>query len=130
MDYHLFILTRIKEAKDKGEKTIEAVAKGISITSGVITSAAAIMVVVFAFFVTLQIMIIKQLGLGLAVAVFVDATLIRSVLLPAAMRLLGDWNWYMPKFLDWIPHIVIEGEPTESPDEESEKELISTSKHD
>ncbi len=113
MDYHLFILTRIKEAKDKGATSNEAVAKGISVTSGVITSAAAIMVVVFAVFVTLQLVIIKQLGLGLAVAVFVDATVIRCVLLPATMKLLGDWNWYMPKFLDWIPQVTIEGEPEE-----------------
>jgi RND superfamily putative drug exporter len=113
MDYHLFILTRIKEAKDSGANSNEAVAKGISVTSGTITSAAAIMVVVFAVFVTLQIMIIKQLGLGLAVAVFIDATVIRSVLLPASMRLLGNWNWYMPPFLRWIPKITIEAEPEE-----------------
>ncbi len=113
MDYHLFILTRIKEYKDKGASSVEAVAKGISVTSGVITSAAAIMVVVFAVFITLQMIIIRQLGLGLAVAVFVDATLIRCVLLPATMRLLGDWNWWMPKFLDWIPQVTIEGEPEE-----------------
>jgi RND superfamily putative drug exporter len=111
MDYHLFILTRIKEAKDRGMPSDEAVEKGISITSGVITSAAAIMVVVFAVFVTLRIIIIKQLGLGLAVAVFVDATIIRSILLPAAMQLLGEMNWYIPRFLDWIPQVTIEGEP-------------------
>ncbi len=110
MDYHLFILTRIKELKDRGLNTLEAVAKGISLTSGTITSAASIMVVVFAVFVTLQLVIIRQLGLGLAVAVFIDATLIRCILLPATMRLLGEWNWYIPKFLEWIPQITIEGE--------------------
>lgn len=114
MDYHLFILTRIKEAKDRGMPSDEAVEKGISITSGVITSAAAIMVVVFGVFVTLRIIIIKQLGLGLAVAVFVDATIIRSILLPAAMQLLGEMNWYIPRFLDWIPQVTIEGEPEEA----------------
>ncbi|HEX2915673.1 MAG TPA: MMPL family transporter [Chloroflexia bacterium] len=120
MDYHLFILTRIKEAKDKGATSNEAVAKGISITSGTITSAASIMVMVFAVFVTMQLVIIRQLGLGLAVAVFLDATVIRCVLLPATMRLLGDWNWYMPKFLDWIPRVTIEAEEPEEAEEEPE----------
>jgi RND superfamily putative drug exporter len=111
MDYHLFILTRIKEARDRGLASRAAVAKGISVTAGVITSAASIMVVVFAVFVGLKFVFIQQLGLGLAVAVFIDATLIRSVLLPASMTLLGDWNWWMPRVLDWIPRVTIEGEP-------------------
>jgi putative drug exporter of the RND superfamily len=111
MDYHLFILTRIKEARDRGLDSRAAVAKGISVTAGTITSAAAIMVVVFAVFVTLKFAFIQQLGLGLAVAVFIDATIIRSVLLPASMTLLGDWNWWMPRFLGWIPRVTIEGEP-------------------
>jgi RND superfamily putative drug exporter len=114
MDYHLFILTRIKEIKDLGATSNEAVAKGISSTSGTITSAAAIMVGVFAVFITLPIIIVRQLGLGLAVAVLLDASIIRSILLPATMRLLGDWNWWIPKFLDWIPHITIEGGPEEA----------------
>ncbi len=122
MDYHIFILTRIKEAKDRGATSDEAVAKGISITSGTITSAAAIMVVVFSVFVTLQLIIIRQLGLGLAVAVFVDATIIRSILLPASMKLLGDWNWWLPKFLNWLPHITLESEPEELVPEESDKQ--------
>ncbi len=113
MDYHLFILTRIKEARDRGLESRAAVAKGISVTAGVITSAASIMVVVFAVFVSLKFVFIQQLGLGLAVAVFIDATLIRSVLLPASMTLLGDWNWWMPRVLDWIPRVTIEGEPDE-----------------
>lgn len=116
MDYHLFILTRIKEARDRGLESREAVAKGISVTSGTITSAASIMVVVFAVFVTLKFVFIQQLGLGLAVAVFVDATVIRSVLLPASMTVLGDWNWWMPRVLDWIPRVTIEGEPDEPMD--------------
>jgi RND superfamily putative drug exporter len=111
MDYHLFILTRIKEARDRGLGSREAVAKGISVTSGTITSAASIMVVVFAVFVALKFVFIQQLGLGLAVAVFIDATIIRSILLPASMTLLGDWNWWMPRFLDWIPRVTIEGDP-------------------
>jgi RND superfamily putative drug exporter len=110
MDYHLFILTRIKEARDRGEDSRLAVARGIAITSGTITSAAAIMVAVFAVFVTLRVMIIKQLGLGLAVAVLIDATIIRSILLPATMQLLGDWNWWLPPFLRWLPRVTIEGE--------------------
>jgi uncharacterized membrane protein YdfJ with MMPL/SSD domain len=111
MDYHLFILTRIKEARDRGLDSRASVAKGISVTAGTITSAASIMVVVFAVFVTLKFAFIQELGLGLAVAVFIDATVIRSVLLPATMTLLGDWNWWMPRFLSWIPRVTIEGEP-------------------
>jgi RND superfamily putative drug exporter len=113
MDYHLFILTRIKEARDRGLDSRAAVAKGISVTAGTITSAASIMVVVFAVFVGLKFVFIQQLGLGLAVAVFLDATVIRSILLPATMTLLGDWNWWMPRFLDWIPRVTIEGDPDE-----------------
>ncbi len=108
MDYHFFILTRIKEARDRGLDSKSAVAHGISVTAGTITSAAAIMVVVFSVFVTMKFTMIQQLGLGLAVAVFVDATVIRSILLPAVMRLLGDWNWYLPSFLGWLPRVTIE----------------------
>ena len=113
MDYHLFILTRIKEARDRGLESRAAVARGVSVTAGTITSAASIMVVVFAAFVTLKFVFIQQLGLGLAVAVFIDATIVRSVLLPASMQLLGDWNWWLPRFLGWLPHITIEGEGLE-----------------
>ena len=113
MDYHLFILTRIKEARDRGLDSRAAVAKGISVTAGVITSAASIMVVVFAVFIGLKFVFIQQLGLGLAVAVFIDATVIRCILLPASMTLLGDWNWWMPRWLDWIPRVTIEGDPDE-----------------
>ena len=118
MDYHVFILTRIKEARDHGLHTTEAVARGIAITSGTVTSAAAIMVVVFGVFVTLELVVIKQLGFGLATAVLIDATIVRSVLLPATMRLLGDWNWWLPPFLRWLPEVTIEGtvdEPTTEP---------------
>ncbi len=113
MDYHLFILTRIKEARDRGLDSRAAVARGISVTSGTITSAASIMVVVFAAFVSLQFVFIQQLGLGLAVAVFIDATIVRSILLPASMQLLGDWNWWLPPFLRWLPQIAIEGDAPE-----------------
>jgi uncharacterized membrane protein YdfJ with MMPL/SSD domain len=110
MDYHVFILTRIKEARDHGLSSNEAVARGIAITSGTITSAAAIMVVAFGVFVTLPLTIIKQLGFGLAVAVFLDATVVRSILLPATMRLLGDWNWWLPRWLGWLPRVTIEAD--------------------
>jgi RND superfamily putative drug exporter len=109
MDYHVFILSRVKEARDRGLSSNEAVVKGITITSGTVTSAAAIMVAVFSAFLTIQLTVIQQLGLGLAVAVLVDATLVRCLLLPASM--LGDWNWWMPRFLDWIPRVTIEGDP-------------------
>ena len=110
MDYHVFILTRIKEARDRGAGSNEAVGRGIAITAGTITSAAAIMVVVFAVFVTLRLVIIRQLGLGLAVAIFIDATIVRSILLPASMRLLGEWNWWLPRWLGWLPRVTIEAE--------------------
>jgi RND superfamily putative drug exporter len=112
MDYEVFILSRVKEAFDRGAGSHEAVARGISLTAGTVTSAAAIMVVVFAIFLTLPLPIARELGLGLAVAVLVDATIIRTVLLPATMRLLGDWNWWLPSFLRWLPRITIEGETT------------------
>ncbi len=114
MDYHVFILTRIKELVDRGMGSNAAVAHGISATSGTVTSAAAIMVVVFGIFATLRLVIIRELGLGLAVAVLVDATIIRSVLLPASMRLLGEWNWYLPRALGWLPRVTLEVE-TEAP---------------
>jgi uncharacterized membrane protein YdfJ with MMPL/SSD domain len=111
MDYHVFILTRVKEARDRGLDSRSAVARGIALTAGTITSAATIMVVVFLAFVTIPFAFIQELGLGLAVAVFIDATIVRSVLLPATMAVLGDWNWYLPSFLGWIPRVTIEGEP-------------------
>jgi uncharacterized membrane protein YdfJ with MMPL/SSD domain len=105
MDYHVFILSRIREAFDRGNSTEEAVAHGIKSTAGVVTSAAVVMVSVFAIFATLSLLIFKQLGIGLAVAVLIDATLVRGVLLPATMKLLGDWNWYLPGWLEWLPHV-------------------------
>ncbi len=111
MDYHVFILTRVKEARDRGLDSRAAVARGIALTAGTITSAATIMVVVFLAFVTIPFAFIQELGLGLAVAVLIDATVVRSILLPATMAVLGDWNWYLPGFLGWIPRVTIEGEP-------------------
>jgi RND superfamily putative drug exporter len=103
MDYHVFILSRIKEAVDRGESTDEAVAHGIKSTAGVVTAAALVMVGVFSIFATLSFIDMKQFGVGLAVAVLIDATIVRGVLLPATMKLLGDWNWYLPKWLEWLP---------------------------
>lgn len=111
MDYHVFILTRVKEARDRGLESRPAIATGISITAGTITSAATIMVLVFVAFVTVPFAFIQELGLGLAVAVLLDATVVRSVLLPSTMTLLGDWNWWLPGFLRWLPRVTIEGEP-------------------
>ncbi len=103
MDYHVFIVSRIKELSDRGLSTEQAVARGIAGTAGTVTAAAAVMVAVFAVFATLSTLEIKQMGVGLAVAVLIDATVIRAVLLPASMRLLGRWNWYLPHWLDWLP---------------------------
>ena len=111
MDYHVFILSRIRELVDRGMSTDAAVATGIKSTAGVVTSAAAIMVAVFAVFATLSTVEFKQMGVGLAAAVLIDATIIRGVLLPAVMKLLGDWNWYLPKRLDWLPRIAREPVP-------------------
>jgi uncharacterized membrane protein YdfJ with MMPL/SSD domain len=105
MDYHVFILSRVKELYDRGMPTDEAVKQGIASTAGTVTSAAAVMIGVFLVFVTLSFIDFKELGLGLAVAVLIDATIIRGVLLPAMMRVLGDWNWYLPKWLEWLPRI-------------------------
>jgi uncharacterized membrane protein YdfJ with MMPL/SSD domain len=110
MDYHVFILTRIREAFDRGMPSDEAVSHGIKTTAGVVTSAAVVMIAVFAIFATLSLLIFKQLGVGLAVAVLIDATIIRAVLLPATMKLLGDWNWYLPSWLEWLPHVTHEPE--------------------
>jgi uncharacterized membrane protein YdfJ with MMPL/SSD domain len=93
--------------------TEQAVAHGIKTTAGVVTSAAFVMVCVFSVFATLQILILKQFGVGLAAAILIDATIVRAVLLPATMKLLGDWNWYLPSWLQWLPSLSPEGEHEE-----------------
>ena len=105
MDYHVFLLGRIREAVQRGATTDEAVAQGIRSTAGVVTSAAIVMVGVFAIFATLSMLMFKQFGVGLATAILLDATIVRGVLLPASMTLLGDWNWYVPSWLRWLPRI-------------------------
>jgi len=102
MDYNVFVVSRIKEAHDSGMPTKLAVAHGIRVTAGVVTSAAVIMVAVFAVFGTLSLQQFKQLSVGLAVAVLLDATVVRAVLLPSVMALLGDRNWYLPRWLSWL----------------------------
>ena len=99
MDYHVFILSRIREYHLGGMETDEAIRKGIATTAGTVTSAAVVMVAVFGIFATLSLIDMKEMGVGLAVAVLIDATIVRGVLLPASMSLLGDWNWYLPKWL-------------------------------
>jgi RND superfamily putative drug exporter len=108
MDYHVFILSRVREAVDAGERTETAVRGSIAVTAGVVTAAAVVMVCVFGLFGTLSSLELKQAGVGLAAAVLIDATLIRAVLLPATMKLLGDWNWYLPRRLRWLPGFVHE----------------------
>ncbi|HEY7074025.1 MAG TPA: MMPL family transporter [Solirubrobacteraceae bacterium] len=103
MDYHVFIISRIKELVDRGRKTEDAVKQGLHATAGVVTSAAVVMVAVFAVFASLTAMEFKQMGVGLALAILIDATIVRAVLLPATMKLLGEWNWYLPKRLNWLP---------------------------
>jgi uncharacterized membrane protein YdfJ with MMPL/SSD domain len=115
MDYHVFILSRVKELHDRGLSTDEAIKRGITSTAGVVTSAAAVMVLVFAIFATLDFLFLKQFGVGLAVAVLIDATIIRGVLLPATMKLLGEWNWYLPRWLEWLPGKAPEQRPAATP---------------
>ena len=110
MDYHVFILSRVRELVDRGMKTEDAVPAAIKSTAGVVTSAAIVMVAVFSVFGMLSWMMFKQMGVGLAFAVLLDATLIRGVLLPATMKLLGDWNWWLPGSLSWMPKVQHEGE--------------------
>ncbi len=108
MDYHVFILSRIKELVDRGLPTEQAVEQGIRSTASTVTSAAFVMVGVFSIFATLSTLDMKQMGVGLAVAVLLDATIIRGVLLPATMKLLGRWNWYLPRGLHWLPRLQAE----------------------
>jgi uncharacterized membrane protein YdfJ with MMPL/SSD domain len=109
MDYHVFILSRVKEAVDRGMKTEDAVAHSIKATASTVTSAAIVMVAVFGIFATLSFIDFKQMGVGLAVAILIDATIVRAVLLPATMKLLGKWNWYLPSKLNWLPEFRHEG---------------------
>ncbi len=111
MDYHVFILSRIREAHDRGMSTEQAIEHGIKTTAGTVTSAAIVMVGAFSIFATLPILDMKEMGIGLATAVLLDATIVRGILLPATMKLLGDWNWYLPSWLRWLPKLEHTVEP-------------------
>jgi RND superfamily putative drug exporter len=116
MDYHVFLLSRIREAVQRGLGTDAAIAHGIRSTAGVVTSAAIVMVAVFAVFMTLSMLMFKQFGVGLAVAILVDATIVRGVLLPASMKLLGEANWWLPSWLEWLPRFDV-SEPEAGPEQ-------------
>jgi uncharacterized membrane protein YdfJ with MMPL/SSD domain len=109
MDYHVFIISRIKELHDRGLPTEQAVERGILRTAGTVTAAAIVMVAVFSIFAGLREIDVKQMGVGLAIAIGIDATVIRAVLLPATMKLLGEWNWYLPRWLARMPQMPVEG---------------------
>ena len=110
MDYQVFLLSRIKERYDETGRHADAVACGVASTARLITGAALIIVAVFGGFARGDLVMFQQMGFGVAVALLIDATIIRSVLLPAAMTLLGGWNWYLPRWLEWLPRIEVEAE--------------------
>jgi RND superfamily putative drug exporter len=111
MDYHVFLLSRIRERFLETGDNAQAVAQGLRSTGRLISGAALIMVAVFGGFALGDMVPLQQMGFGLAIAVLVDATIVRSVLVPASMRLLGKWNWYLPNVLSWLPNISLEGAP-------------------
>jgi RND superfamily putative drug exporter len=115
MDYHVFVLTRIREGVDRGLSNDEAISHGIKSSAGVITSAAVVMIAIFGVFATLSAIDFKMMGVGLSVAVLIDATIVRAVLLPAVMTLLGDANWYLPRWLDRMPKLEPEAAPPAVP---------------
>ena len=115
MDYHVFIISRIREAVDRGMTTDDAVAHGIKTTASTVSSAAVVMVAVFGIFAILSSIIFKEIGVGLAVAILIDATIVRGVLLPASMKLLGERNWYLPQKLGWLPKLHHEPEAVPVP---------------
>lgn len=113
MDYHVFLLSRIKEHYDQTRNNAESVAYGLRSTASIITGAALIMVAVFGGFAMGELSMFQQMGFGLAIAVIIDASIVRVILVPAGMKLLGDWNWYFPNWLGWLPEINVEGVPDE-----------------
>ena len=124
MDYHVFIISRIRETFDRGASMDDAIAHGIKSTAGVVTSAAIVMVAVFSIFATLSMLIFKQFGVGLAAAILIDATLVRGVLLPATMKLLGERNWYLPRWLEWLPRL---DKPEPEPEAEPAPDAVPVS---
>jgi RND superfamily putative drug exporter len=115
MDYQVFLLSRIRERYTQTGNTTDAIVFGIGSTARIITGAALIIVAVFAGFAAGDLVMFQQMGFGIAVALLIDATLVRGVLVPAAMQLLGVWNWYLPSWLQWLPHLDVEGATDEGP---------------
>jgi len=115
MDYQIFILSRIKERHDETGDNTESVAHGLRTTGAIITGAALIMVAVFGGFALGDLAGLQQMGFGLAIAIFVDAFVVRTVMVPSTMKILGDWNWYLPKWLEWMPKFSFEAGPGEPP---------------
>jgi RND superfamily putative drug exporter len=111
MDYQVFLLSRIRERFDATRDTTDAVTFGVASTARIITGAALIIVAVFAGFASGELIMFQQMGFGVAAALLIDATIIRSVVLPSAMKLLGDWNWYLPRWLAWLPQVHVESDP-------------------
>ena len=109
MDYQVFLISRIKERYDRGGSTREAVETGVASTARIITGAALIIIVVFTGFARGQLVQFQEMGFGVAVALLLDATIIRCVVLPSTLVLLGRWTWYLPSWLQWLPHIEVEG---------------------
>lgn len=122
MDYHVFLLGRIREHYVQTRDNCASVAAGLKSTGRIITGAALIMVAVFSGFASGQLVMFQQMGFGLAVAILLDATIVRSVLVPAAMKLLGDRNWYLPRWLKWLPDFHIGGEIKETRGEPNQME--------
>jgi RND superfamily putative drug exporter len=116
MDYQVFLLSRIKERYDQTGDTAEAVAHGVASTARIITGAALIIVAVFCGFAAGDLVMFQQMGFGIAVALLLDATVIRSIILPSAMTLLGRWNWYLPRWLEWLPRLEVEGPAAPAPE--------------
>jgi RND superfamily putative drug exporter len=115
MDYQVFLLSRIKEEYDRTGDNKHAVSQGIGMTAGIITGAALIMIAVFAGFASGRLVMFEQMGFGLGVAILLDATVVRMLLVPSAMALFGKGNWYLPRWLGWLPHLTIESAPTPLP---------------
>ncbi len=116
MDYQVFLLSRIRERFDESGDTTDAVTFGVASTARIITGAALIIVAVFAGFARGDLIMFQQMGFGVAIALLLDATVIRSVVLPSAMKLLGDWNWYLPRWLGWLPRLEVEGRSSAVPE--------------
>jgi RND superfamily putative drug exporter len=116
MDYQVFLMSRIKERYDATGSTHDAVVGGVATTARIITGAAVIIVVVFAGFAAGKLVMFEQMGFGVAIALLLDATVIRSVVLPSTLGLLGRRSWYLPRWLEWLPHVEVEAPPSPSPE--------------